>query len=180
MMTDDTPTTTLQRFFSGLAESVFQTQLGVADPPLTDYISEMLMRFVRSDKLHRIRSTTGRPLRHVSDMLAEAEARIGEARRDVHRHIGDFTLYWAGLFPEALQRRGSRQLDRFEDYCAHGKRAYLIASSIESAPDEDETASREVLERLGLQFEMCAYGLREVRREWERRDDDMPRPLLFN
>ena len=63
--------------------------------------------------------------------------------------------------------------------CAQGKRAYLIASSIET--DDKKDAPADILERLSHQFQMCAYGLREVRREWERRDDeDLPRPLLIN
>ena len=32
--------------------------------------------------------------------------------------------------------------------------------------------SGDLLKRLSNQFEMCAYGLREIRREWERRDND--------
>ena len=68
-------------------------------------------------------------------------------------------------------------MDRFHDYCSHGKQAYLIASSIET--DNDQDAPNEVLERLGQQFEMCAYGLREVRREWERRDDEERPPQLL-
>lgn len=169
----------LQRLFAGLAEHVFQTQLGIADPPLTDYLSDLLMRFVRVEALHRVRNLKGKPLGHVSDMLAEAEARMGEARREVHRHIGDFTLFWTGVYPESLRRgRGQLASDQFGDFCVHGKRAYLIASTIET----DEGAPSCVLERLGHEFEMCAYGLREVRREWERREggDDSPRPLLLN
>ena len=30
------------------------------------------------------------------------------------------------------------------------------------------------------QFELCAYGLREVRRQWEHHDDDPPKPFLIN
>lgn len=179
-MTSSHPTTTLQRFFSGIAEYTFQTQLGVADPPLIDYISDLLIRFVRYDALYKIRNLSGRPAREIGEMLVEAESRIGSARREVHRHIGDFALFWAGLFPEALRpRRGPAGLDRFVDYCTHGKRAYRIASTIET--DEEEAAPGEILQRLSDQFEMCAYGLREVRREWERRDDEQtPRPFLIN
>ena len=179
-MTLNFPSTTLRRFFAGLTEQTFQSQLGVADPQLTDYISELLIRFVRYDALFKIRSLGGRPVREIGEMLNEADQRIGNARREVHRHIGDFALFWAGLYPEALRpRRGPSELDRFIDYCTHGKRAYHIASIIET--DEEEAAPSEVLGRLSNQFEMCAFGLREVRREWERRDDDeSPRPFLIN
>lgn len=172
--------TALQRFFTGITEYVFQTQLGVVDPPLVDYVSDMLLRFVRVDTIFRVRDVTGRPMTQVVDMLVEAEARVGTARRDVHRHIGDFTLFWAGLFPEALRKlRSPSRKDHFVDYCQQGKRAYLIASTIET--DDEEDISNEILERLSQCFEMCAYGLREVRREWERSDDDdVPKPLLLN
>lgn len=168
---------TLQRFFSGLSEHVFQSQLGVVDPALTDYVSDLLVRFVRWDAVYKVRNISGRPVKYISDMLAEADERLGEARREVHQHIGDFTLFWTGVYPEALrQRKGRVKLDQFGDYCAHGKRAYLIASSIEV--DESAEPPNEVLERLSRQFEMCAYGLREVRREWERMDEEgPPRPL---
>lgn len=173
------PSLTLRRFFAGLSESVFQTQLGVADPQLIDYLSDMLQRFVRQDALYRIRNLSGRPLHEVTEMLVEANARIGEARREVHRHIGDFTLFWTGLYPEMLRdMRGPSKLDHFIDYCAQGKRAYRIASEIAT---DDEKASCDVLARLAHEFEMCAYGLREVRREWERRcDDEPPQTLVIN
>ncbi|MCO6454988.1 MAG: hypothetical protein J5I93_06785 [Pirellulaceae bacterium] len=170
-MRDNPSGNTLERFFHGLAEYVFQAQLGVADPPLTDYLGGLLLRFVRWDAVHKVRGVNGRPIKYLGEMLVEADARIGEARREVHQHIGDFTLFWTGLYPESLRgRRGHTVADQYGDYCVHGKRAYLIASSIEV--DEQASPSNEVLQRLAHQFEMCAYGLREVRREWERREGD--------
>ena len=174
------PATTLQRYFAGIAEYVFQTELGVADPALTDYVGRLLMRFVRTDAIHKVRNLTGRPLTEVAEMLVEANARVGTARRAVHRHIGDFTLFWAGVYPEALREmQSSMKKDHFIDYCAQGKRAYFIASKIET--DEEAEAPRSVLECLSEQFELCAYGLREVRREWERRDEGTSRtPILLD
>lgn len=169
----------LARYFAGVTEQTFQAEMGVADPPLIDYLVDLLLRFVRSDTLHRIRNLRGRRLADVGQMLVEANQRIGTARRAVHRHIGDFTLFWAGLYPEALRRGGKRvQFDRFHDYCAQGKRAYLIASTIDG--DDEDDAPNELLERLGHHYELCAYGLREVRREWENRDDDGGGKLLLD
>ncbi|MDP6443987.1 MAG: hypothetical protein QGG36_03880 [Pirellulaceae bacterium] len=165
----------LARYFAGVTESTFQTQLGVVDPPLVDYVSDLLCRFVHSDTIHRIRNLTGKRVASVAQMAVEANQRIGLARRDVHRHIGDFTLFWTGLFPEALERR-QKTGDSFHDYCAQGKRAYLIAATIET--DEEQDAPGELLERLGVNFELCAYGLREVRREWEEEGDSTNSLLL--
>lgn len=174
------PRDTLRKFFAGISEQTFQVHLGVADPPLIDYITDMLVRFIRSDAVYRIRNLTGQPLAQVAVMMSEAEKRVGDAKRDVHRHIGDFTLFWAGVYPETLRRmQSASKTDHLVDYCKQGKRSYWIASNIESDQDSSEG---EVLSRLSREFELCAYGLREVRREWERRDGDgdSPTPLLLN
>jgi hypothetical protein len=172
----------LRRFFAGLAEFTFQSRLGVADPPLVDYVTDLLVRFVRQEVIFRMRDLTGRPLTEVAEMLAEAEQRIGDARREVHRHIGDFTLFWVGVYPECVhRRRGPLKRDHLIDYQAEGKRSYWIASTIETDAEEQEHAPAEVLERLSRDFELCAYGLREVRRQWEDRDEGpSPLPLLIN
>lgn len=171
----------LYRFFSGLSEFTFQTRLGIADPPLVDYIAVLLTRFIHCDAIYKVRNPAGRRLEEVAEMLVEAEARIGDARREVHRHIGDFALFWTGLYPEALRRLQKQpRLDYFVDYCEQGKRAYRIASSI---PTEQDAEENEVLERLSHDFELCAYGLGELRREWQRRDaepGDGPIPLIIN
>jgi hypothetical protein len=168
-MPNENPGSTLNRFFVGLSEYVFHSQLGVVDTQMVDYISQLLIRFSRVEGLLRVRTPTGEPATEVVKMFAEAEQRVGEARREVHRHIGDYTLFWSGLYPEALRpsrRKGSS--DQFVSYCAQGKKAYRIASTIDS---DESTASNDLLSNLSTQFEMCAYGLREIRREWERRDN---------
>lgn len=168
----------LARFFSGVCEYVFESRLGVADPPLVDYLSHLMIRFARLDTVQRVRNLSGRPVVEVADMLTEAEGRLGLAKRDVHRHIGDVTLFWTGVYPESLPKlRAVEKKDFFVDYCAQGKRAYYIASTIET--DREEDTPNEILQRLSHQFELCAYGLGEVRREWERRnDDDIPRLVV--
>jgi hypothetical protein len=160
----------LQQFFTGIAEQTFQTRLGVCDPPLIDYIAELLVRFVRADSVFSLRDLAGQRLDQVSTMLMEAQARLGKPRRDAHRHIGDFTLFWTGVYPEALKRlQHQHTADHLLAYRREGKRSYYIASTI---PDPENDPQSDVLERLSHDFELCEYGLREVRREWERRDPD--------
>ena len=158
----------LRRWFSGLTEQTFLTTLGVADPPLMDYLSDMMSRFISFDALFRLRNFKGKPLEEVVDMVLDAEAmpREGRTRREVHRHIGDFTLFWTGLYPETLEKlRSALTKDSFIDYCQQGKRSYYIASTFE---DEPFTEQAPVLRRLSEGYEMIAYGLSHVRREWDR------------
>jgi hypothetical protein len=176
-MTHGNKSTVIDRYFAGLTEQTFEGQLGVVDPPLVDYLANMLIRFVKSDSVYRVRALNGRPVYEVAEMVVEAEHRIGDARREVHRHIGDFTLFWTGMYPEAIRElRSPQKKDYFVDYLNQGKRAYHIAATIQT--EHEEQAPRDVLERLSRQFEMCMYGLGEIRREWERRDDGERKMLI--
>src|SRR4051794_28840895 len=96
----------LRRLFAGLTEQTFLHDLGIGDPRLVDYLSLLLPRFIHVRGLFRRRTVRGRPLEGVADMMLEAEAmpRAARTRREVYRHIGDFTLFWTGVYPEALRQ----------------------------------------------------------------------------
>jgi hypothetical protein len=164
----------LRRMFAGFTEQAFLTHLGIGDPPLLDYLSRLLSRFIHVDALYRLRNLQGRRLEEVADMMFEAEAMPpeGRTRREVYRHIGDFTLFWTGVYPEALARlRSALRKDHFIDYTEQGKRSYYIASTYDEAPFEEEAP---VLRRLSVEFELFSYGLNQVRREWERAQPGLP------
>src|SRR5262249_25290419 len=150
------PDNPLRRLFAGLTEHAFMDTLGMGDPRLIDYLSLLLSRFTHIDALQRLRSSSGKSLEEVADMLMEAEQMPAEGRtsREFHRHIGDFTLFWTGVYPEALKRlRSLLRKDHFIDYCQQGKRSYYIASTFEDDPYREEAP---VLRRLSEQFELCA------------------------
>lgn len=158
----------LRRLFAGLTEHTFLATLGVGDPSLIDYLSLLLSRFVHMDALYRLRDVRGKLLEEVAEMMLEAQAfpPEGRTRREIYRHIGDYTLFWTGVYPEAVNRlRSALGKDHLIDYTQQGKRSYYIASTYADEPYREEAP---VLRRLSDEFELCAYGLNQVRREWER------------
>jgi hypothetical protein len=163
----------LRDMFAAFTEQTFQVDLGIADTRLTDYLTDLLLRFIRYDAIFRFRSTIGRRLEDVAEMLFEAEQRTGQPRREIYRHIGDFTLFWAGVYPEALSHlQAPDHRDHLLDYLEQGKRSYYIASTYQDNPYQDEAP---VLRRLSEEFELCSVGLRRVRQEWEK-----PAPEVSN
>ncbi len=54
-----------------------------------------------------------------------------DRERAVRKHIGDYTLFFAGLFPEAINRWRLRwqRLDTVVDYVKAGKESYYIVSA---------------------------------------------------
>lgn len=167
---------TIEKYFAGIAENTFHTQLGVVNPPLVNYVTDLLIRFVRLDNFYRVRSISGKPIMDVDELVSEATMRLGDAKREILQYIGDFTLFWLGVFPESFQKNGERTA-KYNNFCEHGSRSYEIASQIETT--NDEAPDSEVLGTLSESFELCAYGIQEVRREWERNDDSSSGPIIL-
>jgi hypothetical protein len=143
--------------------------LGIGDPPLVGYVAGLLARFVPSSAIWRIRDRDGQAIAQVTRMVAEAESAADETwRAEYHRHVGDYTLFWTGVYPEALAKlQGAESPDCLISYQQQGKRSYYLASTLPGAGDR-----RSVLRRLSDQFELCAFGLSRVRREWEKIEAD--------
>jgi hypothetical protein len=159
----------LHRLFRGLTESTFMTELGIGDPRLVGYVANLLARFVPTQTIWRIRDGQGRRLTEITALVAEAESTPdADRRRECHRHVGDYTLFWTGVYPEALAKlQASDTADHLINYQLQGKRSYYLASTL----DDDQGP---VLRRLSDEFELCAFGLSRVRREWEKSESDPP------
>lgn len=165
----------LCRMFRGLVEHTFMSELGIADPKLVGYVAALLVRFVPDSEVWRLKDAQGGRVREVAAMVALAEsASDDENRRDRHRHVGDYTLFWTGVYPEALDRlRTAGSIDGLIDYREQGKRSYHVAGTLSR---EDDQAT--VLCRLSQEFDLCAFGLSRVRHEWERHDPGPGGPIL--
>lgn len=153
----------IDRFFRGLTEYAFHTRLGVVDPPLVDYVSLLLVRFLRIDNTSA--TTAAPPVTDVVSLFVEAAGHPEpDEAREEYRHIGDVTLFWSGLYPEALRRiEAPSRVDRLAAYRSTGKRAYRLAATLEPIDADEE---RRLLERLSDDYDLCVEGLAEVRRIW--------------
>jgi hypothetical protein len=157
----------LHRWFAGLVQDAMYTGVGLADPAVVDYLAELLTEFIHTDRIFVLHDENGRPINQVTDMLAATvhDATLSSAARDriVHRHIGDFTLFWTGIYPENLKRLCARdRKDHFIDYFRQGKRSYAIASELSA---ESTRPAASLLRRLSDCFEFCVHGLGIVRQE---------------
>ncbi len=143
----------------------------MCDPALTGYVADMLVNFTHIDQLYAIRNAQGKRLEQIAAMLAIAcDPRPTNTRdrdRIVYRNIGDYTLFWAGVYPEQIKRAHRNQSDVLLDYVSQGKRSYAIVSQLAG---EDDLPPASLFRHLSEDFEFCLYGLALVRRGWERPD----------
>ena len=125
----------------------------------------MLTRFARTENLYP-RGTAMPRLETVVDMLLEIQHLWREDTPDfrpehevsVRRHIGDYTLFMTGLFPERVQRAASMGY-----YVTEGKRAYRFVSEHDRARGGGE---RGPYRRLAERFEGYMRALDYARRAY--------------
>ncbi len=170
-MTSIQPDHPLRQLFHELVRRHFATGVHLHDVDVTEYVSGVLAEFTHVDSLYRIRNAQGRRLDDVAEMLVESnpllDASSFDREREVRRHVGDFTLFFAGLFPEAvahLPRRRPLSLDAFIDYVAAGKESYNVVAAFDVFEYRDEAP---LFRRLSDRFEQCVFGLNLVRQEFE-------------
>jgi hypothetical protein len=178
----------LRQLFGALTEKSFTEHLGWPDLNVTEYVSNLLVEFAHTDQLYKIHNKQGRANDSVVDMLFESEvlleAQSFDREREVHRHIGDFTLFMTGLFPEYLRRLKTVGLiyhkDFLVDYVKTGKRSYgLVAEYGSYDPEQDSP----LFKKLSENFELCVTGLGFVRSDLDRMQDPAYRQvkdLLLN
>ncbi len=161
----------LRALFAGLVHRRFYDDAQLRDPSVAGYVSSLLVEFAHVNNLYKIRNARGKRLEDVGEMLIESnpllEARSFDREREVRKHIGDYTLFLSGLFPEyvaSLPRRGLR-LDAFIDYVKAGKESYRIVSFFDQFEYRNEAP---LFRRLSEAFEQCVYGLNLVKQDLER------------
>jgi hypothetical protein len=161
----------LRTLFQHLVRGNFRRGAQLDDAEVADYVSAMLMDFVHAENLYRIRNARGRQLKDVADMLVESnpllDAPSFDRERAVRKHVGDFTLFLTGLFPEsvgALPRLRPLSVDTFVDYVKAGKESYHVVSKFDMFEYREEAP---LFGRLAYHFEQCVHGLNLVKRDLE-------------
>jgi len=168
----------LQDFFNPLVTETFASTIALRDAGLTNYISEMLANFCQSEELYKIRNAAGRSLSDVGEMLLESDPIFGSApsfdrERAVRKHIGDYTLFFTGMFPESINRLRLRnnRLDNFVDWMKAGKESYYIVSKFEYF---EYAKVAPLFAKLSENFEQCVYGLNQVKNDLQ----EMQHPIV--
>ncbi|AIE85570.1 hypothetical protein [Fimbriimonas ginsengisoli] len=144
-------------------------RLGLDQSEVERYLAEMLVRFIHQDGIYSIRDAYGARVESVAEMVAEGDVRLKAdsfaREREVHRHIGDFLLFWSGVFPEFLPRMKSPTgMDALLDPIRQGQFSYYVASTFDHG---DYAEDAPVFRRLSQEFEGYRIGLSLVRDRFE-------------
>jgi hypothetical protein len=160
----------LRQLFISLVQRTLQLSLGGYDPEVGQYLADLLADFIHMDRVYRLRNAKGQRLEDIAEMLIEGDVRLNASsfvrEREVHKHIGDFTLFWTGVYPEMLRYfQSSTRKDHLLDYVEQGKNSYYIASTFDYGEYQKEAR---VLRQMSHEFDLCVFTLHCVRQEMDR------------
>jgi len=159
----------LREFFLDLVNRHYSSPLELRDQEIKDYVVNVLAEFCEVEQLHKIRNASNRPLDDVGEMLLESDPVYGPApsfdrERQVRKHIGDYTLFFTGMFPESIHhwRMRRQRLEGFIDLMRAGKESYYIVSKFDCF---EYAKVAPLFRRLSENFEHCVFGLNMVKNE---------------
>jgi hypothetical protein len=168
------PNHPLRSLFTELIEKRLLGTAQLDDRHVASYIAGLLVNFCHIENLYRIRDTKGKRLEDVGEMLIASnpllEGRSFIYEREVRKHIGDYTLFLMGLFPEHIARihRKGMGIDAFIDYMKTGKESYAIVAAFNQFEFRNEAP---LFRRLSDRFELCVFGLNLVKQDLAERQN---------
>lgn len=161
-----------------LVDRHFDEDIGLRDADVKEYVAAMLTEFCEVENLFRIRNNEGKALQDVGEMLLESDPVYGPAasfdrERQVRKHIGDYTLFFTGMFPESINhfRLRRQRLENLIDFMKAGKESYYIVSKFEHF---EYAKVAPTFAKLAKEFESCVYGLNCVKTELQ----EMQHPIV--
>jgi hypothetical protein len=159
----------IRLYFATALHDAIRGGLGIYELAVEEYLTNMLVCFLHVDSVYGIKDRQGRSVTAVTDMIVEGDVRLNadsfDREREVHRHVGDFLLFWSGMFPEFMPMlKSPAGRDALLDPVGQGRHSYQVAGSFEHDP---YAAESRVLRRLADDFEAYQYGLGLVRAGFE-------------
>ncbi|MGE5322082.1 MAG: hypothetical protein ACM3SW_04440 [Actinomycetota bacterium] len=158
----------LQQFFNHVVERNYE-EAGIRQPEVHAYVATLLTEFCEVENLYKIKNADGRPLADVGEMLLESDPVYGPApsfdrERQVRKHIGDYSLFFSGMFPESINHHRLRhyRLEGLLDFVKAGKESYYIVSKFEHF---EYAKVAPLFRRMSQEFERLVYGLNQVKNE---------------
>jgi len=163
----------LEPFFQQIVRNSYEGKLGLHDPDLTAYVARLLCEFSESDKLYSMRDAAGRPIEEIEEMERAADPILGtaasfDAERALRKYIGDYSLFVAGMYPEATgssrrhRRSNPSRYPSIDELIRAGKESYFIVSQFNLFEYEQEAP---LFARLSNSFERLLLGLTLVRED---------------
>jgi hypothetical protein len=146
-------------YFYILVRQVFRRS-DIQDRRVADYVAEVLSQFARAEQARCVFPGTSNPLDYFFEMLAALRTADDRSSFLIRVHIGNYSLFLSGVFPERIRFRAeARGFPNLKYYEGLGQTQYRVASDHRLAERYDLV---EVLGTLAERFGATRQALNDI------------------
>ncbi len=146
-------------YFYVLVRHVFRRS-DIQDRSVADYVAELLAEFARAERSRCVVPGGHNPLDYFFEMLAALQTADDRTSFQIRAHIGNYSLFLSGVFPDRIrfrtERRGFPDLKYYE---AMGRTQYRVASDHRLAQRYELSG---IFDTLAERFETTRLALNDV------------------
>lgn len=152
-------------FFNVLLRRAAKDSQTPRDRKIINYIANLLSIFIRTDRLYRVEPHDSRASDYMLELITEAAT--ADARRQflIYSHIGNYSLFITGLFPQWIEyrHRYKKRPLNIEYYINNGRTYFQRASEHRMAR---EFGLDDVFLRMSMLFEVYKNLLNDIARNY--------------
>jgi hypothetical protein len=146
-------------YFYVLVRQVF-LRSDIKDRAVADYVAELLAEFARAERARCIVSGQPNPLDYFFEMLAALQTADDRTSFQIRVHIGNHSLFLAGVFPERIRFRAEKRgFPTLKYYEALGRTQYHAAGEHRLAQRYELS---HILHTLAERFETTRLALNDI------------------
>ena len=152
-------------FFSVLLRRSLTDCRILGDLRVVNYLANLLSIFVQTNRMYRIYQHDRQTVSYLTDMIEEAQNADSRRKFLIYSHIGNYSLYITGLFPESIEyrRRYKNRPVGTQFYIDFGREYYEHASGHTIAREYELD---EVFFRLSIMFEVYKDALNHLAKQY--------------
>jgi hypothetical protein len=160
----------LEPFFQQAVRNSYEGKLGLHDPDVTSYVARLLCEFSDAAIFTACAMKRAAPFEELEEMERAADPVNGtapsfDAERALRKHIGDYALFVAGMYPEAADPAAVLPPSFPEPSRSSSAPASRATSSSASSISSSTRRKRRSLRAFPTSFERWLLGLTLVRED---------------
>lgn len=130
-----------------------------------NYLANMLSTFVQTSQLYKMEKDDENQYRYIIDMIEEIQRSDNARRFYIYCHIGNYTLFFTGMFPEYIEHKFKYKKSLIDSryYVDFGKTYFGLASEHAMARQHELD---DTLHSLSEGFEIITKLLQYMRKEY--------------
>lgn len=152
-------------FFNVLLRRCWKGRPSATERKIINYLANLLSIFAKTDRLYRVQPRDHQTYEYLVELIAEAQTADSRRQFLIYSHIGNYSLFMTGLFPQWIESRHrfKRRPVTIQYYIDFGRSYFHQASGHKLA---HQFGLDDVFLRLSMMFDAYKATLNHLARNY--------------